>query len=177
MARRARHRCIKAGGFTYIGLLLFIAIMGVALAAVGEVWQVARQQEKEQELLYIGSQFRRALNQYALNATGPARRYPARLEDLLRDPRFPGVRRYLRKIYTDPITGGTEWGVIKSVNGEILGVYSLSESKPMKKANFSKADQGFEKAVQYKDWVFQAGQAVLTQGPATSTQGGSNVRK
>lgn len=174
---RMRRNPTRMAGFTYIGLMLFVAIMGVSLAAVGEVWKTARQREKEQELLVIGHQFRRALSQYASHAPGPAKRYPAKLEDLLRDPRFPGIRRYLRKIYTDPITGGTEWGLVKSVNGEILGVYSLSEEKPLKQANFSKADVNFENAAKYRDWVFQTGQTGLIQRPAGGATGGFNVRK
>jgi len=174
---RMRRNPTRTGGFTYIGMLLFVAIMGVALGAVGDVWKTVRQQEKEQELLYIGHQFRLALTRYASQATGPVKRYPAKLEDLLRDPRNPGVKRYLRKIYNDPITGGTDWGLVKSVNGEILGIYSLSEEKPLKQANFSKADISFENAAKYRDWVFQTGQTGLIQGPTGGMTGGSNVRK
>jgi type II secretory pathway pseudopilin PulG len=95
-------------GFGYIGLLILVAMMSVALAGAGEVWHTAQQREKEQELLFAGGQFRRAIAQYYANTPGKARHYPLQLEELLKDPRYPGVRRYLRKIYLDPMTGRAE---------------------------------------------------------------------
>ncbi|MBS4095542.1 MAG: type II secretion system protein [Sulfuricella sp.] len=172
-----RGRPVRMDGFTYLAVMLFIAIMGVALAAVGTVWHTAQQQEKEQELLFIGNQFRRAINHYAMFAPSVAGRYPARLEDLLKDPRFPGIRRHLRKIYTDPITGRAEWGLFKNASGEIIGVYSLSEDVPLKKAHFSKADQNFESATKYTDWVFMAVSNNVPQGLTGGVIGGTNVRK
>jgi hypothetical protein len=76
------------------------------------------------------------------------------LEDLLQDPRSPGIRRYLRKIYPDPMTGSAEWGLINGPNGEIYGVHSLSEQEPLKKSNFGVADRQFEGMKKYSEWVF-----------------------
>ncbi len=73
--------------------------MGIVLATAGEVWHMALKREKEQELLFVGDQFRRALSCIAEHTPGKARRYPLSLEELLKDPRYPGVQRYLRKIY------------------------------------------------------------------------------
>lgn len=142
------------GGFTYFGLLAVIAAMGVALAGVGEVWHAAQKREKEQELLFIGNQFREALNGYYENTPGQERRYPSKLEDLLKDPRYPSIQRYLRKIYRDPLTGDTTWGVLKGPDGEIYGVFSLSGDEPSKKHNFSLVDKSFEGKTKYADWVF-----------------------
>jgi hypothetical protein len=50
----------NAAGFTYIGLLIAVVILGVALSAVGMVWRTQMQREREQELLYIGRDFRAA---------------------------------------------------------------------------------------------------------------------
>ena len=59
-------------GFTFIGLLVIVAIMGVALLAVGEVWSFAQKREKEHALLYVGGQFRQAIKLYYMHtpATG-----------------------------------------------------------------------------------------------------------
>lgn len=141
-------------GFTYLLLLALVAVMGIVLAAAGEVWHMKLKREKEQELLFVGDQFRRALNLYNQHTPGNALRYPKSLEELLKDPRYPGVVRYLRKIYPDPITGSTQWGLLKGPNGEIFGVYSLSEEEPVKKSGFSMADQKFEGCKKYSDWVF-----------------------
>lgn len=150
-------------GFTYIGLMVLVAIMGVVLAATGVVWHTAQKQEKERELLFIGDQFRRALKLYYQHTPGNARRYPLNLEELLRDPRYPGTQRYLRRVYADPVTGSTEWGLVKGPGGEIFGVYSQSKDEPLKKANFSRVDRNFEGRARYSDWVFmpELGQSPL----------------
>lgn len=144
----------RAAGFTYIGVLVLVAMMGVALAGAGQVWQTQLRRERERELLFVGQQFRAALNRYARQTAGQARRAPLRLEELLQDPRFPGVRRHLRRIYLDPVTGGAEWGLIKGPGGEIYGVHSLSGEEPFKKSGFALADRSFEGATKYSDWVF-----------------------
>ncbi|HEX5339005.1 MAG TPA: type II secretion system protein, partial [Gallionella sp.] len=141
-----------AAGFTYIALLIVIAVMGVVLASTGEVWYMAAKREKERELLFVGDQFRRAIKQYAMHSQSTSRRYPMSLEDLLKDERYPNTQRYLRKIYIDPITGSSEWGLLKGLNGEIFGVYSLSEDEPVKKRNFSFADASFEDKKKYAEW-------------------------
>lgn len=144
----------KQEGFTYLGLMALIVIMGVMLASAGEVWHTAMKREKERELLFVGNQFRRALERYYAYTPGQARRQPLSLEELLRDPRYPGTQRYLRRIYADPITGRAEWGLIKGPGGEIYGVHSLSNEEPLKKGNFSLADAMFENMKRYSDWVF-----------------------
>jgi type II secretory pathway pseudopilin PulG len=141
-------------GFTYIGVLVLVALMGITLAAAGQVWHTLQQREKEQELLFIGHQFRLALNRYAHHTPGQAGRAPLNLEGLLRDPRHPGIQRYLRKIYLDPMTGSAEWGLITGPGGEIYGVHSLSGGEPLKKSNFGLADKPFEGKTKYSDWVF-----------------------
>lgn len=152
--RHNRHE----SGFTYLVLLAIVAIMGIMLAAVGEVWHMTLKREKEQELLFVGDQFRRAFSAYSLHTPGNARRYPLSLEELLKDPRYPGVQRYLRKIYVDPITGSTKWGLIKGPSGEIFGVHSLSADEPAKKSGFRLVDAKFEGREKYSDWVFMVDQ-------------------
>ncbi|OGT00741.1 MAG: hypothetical protein A3F73_06205 [Gallionellales bacterium RIFCSPLOWO2_12_FULL_59_22] len=142
------------GGFTYLTVLAIVTIMGITLAATGEVWHVALKREKERELLFVGDQFRRAINSYYAHTPVSGSSKLNRLEDLLQDPRYPTARRHLRKIYADPISGRPEWGVLKGASGEILGVHSLSEDEPMKKFNFSFADSNFEGKTRYADWVF-----------------------
>lgn len=141
-------------GFTYIGVLVLVALMGIALAATGQVWHTLQKREKEQELLFIGQQFRLALNRYANRTPGQARHAPLNLEALLQDPRYPGIQRYLRKIYLDPMTGSAKWGLIVGPGGEIYGVHSLSDEEPLKKSNFGPADRHFEGTMKYSDWVF-----------------------
>jgi type II secretory pathway pseudopilin PulG len=143
----------RAAGFTYIGVLLLVALMGLSLSVVGEVWQTKQKRDKEDELLYAGDQIRRAIGLYNAYTPGGAERFPRRLEDLLKDPRYPGVRRYLRKIYRDPMTGRAQWGLVMA-GDYIAGVYSLSEDEPLKKSEFRLVDRSFDGATKYRDWVF-----------------------
>ena len=138
-------------GFTYLTILFIVAILGGGLALIGEVWHTAMQREKETELLFIGSEYRKAIGLYYL--AGP-RVYPRNLDDLLKDPRRPATVRYLRQRYPDPVTGKPEWGVVKAPDGGIMGVYSLSEGKPLKAANFRASETGFADSEKYSDWKF-----------------------
>jgi type II secretory pathway pseudopilin PulG len=140
-------------GFSYIALLILVVIMGVALAATGELWQTTSKREKEDQLLYLGDQFRIAIGRY-FQAPGAVKQYPRKLEDLLLDPRFPNIHRYLRQIPVDPMTGTKDWGLVKGPNDEIMGVFSKSEDAPLKTKNFSPEDSAFEGAKAYKDWQF-----------------------
>lgn len=145
---RARHR-----GFTYLTVLFIVAILMGGLALVGEAWETNAKREKEAELLYAGEQYRKAIRRYYESSPVGARRYPAGLEELLDDPRQPATLRHLRQLYPDPFGSG-EWGVVRAPDGGIAGVYSRSEEKPLRIANFALRDAGFESAKRYSDWKF-----------------------
>lgn len=149
-----RMRPGRAGGFTYIGLLIVVVIMGIVVVSVSEVWHMVQRREKEKELLFVGNQFRWAIDGYYQHTAGQQLRYPVKLEELLKDPRQPSTQRYLRKIFRDPVSGSEKWGLIRGPDGEIYGVHSLSEEEPIKKANFSLADKNFEGKTKYSDWIF-----------------------
>lgn len=142
----------RVQGFTYMTVLFAVAIMAGGLALIGEVWSTSNAREREAELLHVGNEYRKAIERYYL--LGPQRQYPRNLSDLLKDPRMPGTVRYLRKLYPDPITGKDEWGLVKSADGGFAGVYSLSESAPLKSAGFAVRDAAFEGKSKYSDWQF-----------------------
>ncbi len=131
--------------------MFIVAILTGGLALVGEVWHTAALREKESELLYVGNQYRRAIERYYLN--GP-RQYPRNLADLIKDQRKPGIERYLRQVYPDPITGQKDWGLVKAPDGGIMGLHSLSEARPLKSAGFKSRDKDFETAAKYSEWKF-----------------------
>lgn len=129
-------------GFTYVGLLIAVAVFG--LGSVGGTRLIASSEraQREVELLFIGHQFRQAIRSYFL--AGPkVGQYPATLDDLLLDKRHPSVRRHLRRRFFDPITGNSDWGFVQAPEGGIMGVYSLSEREPKKRANFDLEDAAF----------------------------------
>jgi type II secretory pathway pseudopilin PulG len=149
---RGSHRR-AARGFTYIGILFAIALIGVGLAGIGTVWRTSAQRERERELLFIGHEFRRAIGRYYASGGGGLR-YPRELADLLNDQRFPVPRHHLRRLYRDPMTGEADWQLVRTPDGGITGVYSASPGVPIKRANFDPADAAFALAECYCDWQF-----------------------
>ena len=142
-------------GFTYLGLIILLAIMALVAAAGLKMGTLLQRAAAEEELLEIGAQFSEALRRYAA-ATPPGKpTQPATLQDLLRDPRFPTTRRHLRKIFVDPVTGKAEWGVIYLGDKVgVLGVYSLSNQRPLKIANFDIRFLNMENREKISDWKF-----------------------
>lgn len=143
-----------SAGFTYLGVLFLVAIMGVIFAGTVTTWSVAQQREKERELLFIGHEFRKAIASYYRRTPGTVKRYPNSLEDLLRDNRHLATVRHLRRIYHDPMTSQVEWGIVRAPDGGIMGIHSLSNEAPMKRSGFLLRDSDFDKAKRYGDWQF-----------------------
>ncbi len=141
-------------GFAYLWTLMLIGFMGVSLALGSHLYQTSVQREKETQLLFIGRQFRLAIERYKSSGPENAKdQYPATLDDLLKDPRYPNTVRHLRKLYRDPMTGKAEWATVV-IQGRIVGVHSLSEQKPIKQDNFEASDASFRNKEKYADWVF-----------------------
>lgn len=148
-------------------VLALVAAMGFGLAAVGEFTSHAEQRAKEVELLFVGSQFREAIGAYYESTPGIAKRYPQKLEDLLKDTRYPVAKRYLRRIYVDPMTAKAEWGTVEAPGGGIMGVYSRSTEQPVKTGAFAVADRAFTDAAHYNDWQFAYVPATSSSAPAS----------
>jgi type II secretory pathway pseudopilin PulG len=156
-AMNQRHSCFKparAQGFTYLGLLLLIALLGLSASATVTLGVIVQRRAAEEELLRIGSEMRAAIFSYSRMNTGLGNQYPPSLEALLKDPRFAQTRRHLRQIYIDPLTGKADWGLIQAPDGGIAGIYSKSSAKPIKIANFAQPLEHFANAQSYRDWKF-----------------------
>ena len=141
-------------GFTYIAVLFLVAIMGAVMGATAVVWKTMNQRDKEQELLFIGHEYRRAIGLYYERTPGAAKVFPKKLEDLLEDKRQTSLTRYLRKRYNDPFNSDKEWGVVPGPGGTIMGVFSLSDKTPIKTGNFEEDEKIFSSAASLKDWKF-----------------------
>ncbi|MDP2432625.1 MAG: type II secretion system protein [Pseudomonadota bacterium] len=145
----------RQSGFTLLGLLFLVTVLGLLLAAVGTTWSMRSQREKEAELLFIGDQYRRALVSYYRLEPSPDKHFPKKLADLTRDPRYPHTVRHLRRLWPDPISGG-DWALVRDEEGGITGVHSTSTALPRKTAGFTHENAAFEGASRYADWVFVA---------------------
>ena len=142
-------------GFTYIGILIFIAILAITGVATLQVGQIIERRSAEQELLHIGREFRNALISYAVSTPIGTSKYPRQLEDLLLDPRYTQKKRHLRQIYIDPITGNQSWGIISHPAGfGIIGIHSLSSKTPIKIGNFDTEFHQFNDKATYREWIF-----------------------
>lgn len=144
----------KPNGYILIGLLVLIMVSGFALAQVGAKWSEARKREREQQLLKIGDTIRKAIGSYYNQTPGVVKQFPPNLESLLKDDRFPKPKRYLRKLYLDPITKREGWGIVEAPSGGVMGVYSLSDAKPYKTKNFRPIYKHFENRAYYGEWYF-----------------------
>jgi type II secretory pathway pseudopilin PulG len=151
-----RLRTCSAGqrGFTYFGLLAFIAFLGILSAAAVSAGAVLQRRDQEAELLFLGSQFRDAFKSYYEATPLGQRPYPASLDDLVKDNRFPGIRRHLRKVFVDPLTGSKDWGIVPAPGGGVAGVFSRSDARPIKIAQFPPEFATFEGKEKYADWTF-----------------------
>jgi type II secretory pathway pseudopilin PulG len=140
-----------ARGFTYIGLLVLIVLIGILLAGAGEVVATASQHEREAQLLWVGHEYRAAIGRFFRQK----RAYPKELQDLLGTaPDSPLQVRYIRRLYPDPMTNSADWVLVPAPGGGFMGVASSSKRAPLKSANFDPADQDFETAKTIGDWQF-----------------------
>ena len=145
----------RSGGFTYLSLIILLAIIGLVTASALKLGSVVQRSRAENELLDIGAAFSDALKSYADATPSGQPPQPPSLKELLKDPRFPGTRRHLRKIFVDPMTGKAEWGI--QYLGDkvgVLAVYSLSDAKPVKVGNFPSRYTGFEGKNHISEWKF-----------------------
>jgi type II secretory pathway pseudopilin PulG len=140
-------------GFTYLYVLLLIALIGMGLAATGTLWRTDAQRAREAELLFVGDQYRQAIRSYyQLDAAQP--RLPLRIDDLLADNRRPDPVRHLRRAYPDPISG-EPFVLIPAAKGPgIVGVHSPSTQRPFKRAGFALENESFAEATRYSEWRF-----------------------
>ncbi len=153
-------------GFTYFLLLWWVALSGVALAALSHNWTFERRREKEIEMVARAEEIRAAIASYRLNVPGgQVGAWPPSLQDLVEDKRGPRTVRHLRRLWTDPLTGRADWGLVKDLpnaasgarsaaEGGIHGVYSMAKGQPIRGPAGIKG---------YEEWRFEA--SVQTNGP------------
>lgn len=153
-------------------VLVSVALLGLLAGIAGSSWQTIVQREKEADLLWKGSQIRRAIDSYYKAPQGQSttpRVLPSALDQLIRDSRFLEARRHLRRLYPDPMTG-KDWEIIKDPVGRIMGVRSSSTKVPFKQDGFAKENKSFAGKRSYHDWQFvykSKKRTVLPPSPST----------
>ncbi|KQV45530.1 hypothetical protein ASE26_22590 [Duganella sp. Root198D2] len=144
--------------------MILVAIIGLVGAMSLRLGTTMQRAAAEQALLDIGMEYSNALASYAAATPQGQPNYPNSFAELLKDPRFPQLRRHLRRVYVDPMTGKAEWGLVKAnENGGILAIYSLSKAAPIKIGNFPPRFVAFEGKTSLADWKF-SGEGVQVAG-------------
>lgn len=141
-------------GFTYVASIFLLAILAAGSARAMLIWKTAERREREADLLYVGSQYQQAIQQYFEQTPGTIKKYPVALADLLLDKRATQTCRPLRRLFRDPIANSADWGLVAAPDGGIMGVYSKSVAEPIKTGGFLPEQASFAHAAHYSDWQF-----------------------
>jgi type II secretory pathway pseudopilin PulG len=143
----------RQSGLVLVGVMVALALAALGASFVGQRLHDSRVRDAEEDLLWVGEQYRLAIESYWRDTPGGLRTLPTNLEDLVRDPRFPQVRRHLRKLYPDPTAPERAWALVRQGNA-LMGVHSQSEGEPFRKTGFSDKQPGFDVAKTYAEWQF-----------------------
>jgi type II secretory pathway pseudopilin PulG len=104
------------------------------MGAAGKYWSSVMLRDREEELIFRGEQYRKAIDSYA---SVPGRKgFPSSIDDLLKDSRSAAGKRHLRQKYKDPMTGEDFEELKNPATKRIIGVRSTSDKEPLKQANF-----------------------------------------
>lgn len=144
----------RSHGFTLLAVLAACVLLALATQGVMFVLSQQAQRERETQLLRIGNEFVSAIGTYYESSPGSAKRFPVTLEELVEDHRFVGIKRHLRRIYTDPVTGSTNWGLVTNAEGGIEGIYSTSDAAPVRSRALEGGVLPVPVATKYSDWKF-----------------------
>ncbi len=141
-------------GFTLIALLIAMFVIAMGLSVAGPTWHEQNRRAKERELMRVGALYAHALADFRESAPGSLKTYPKSLDELVLDTRFLGVRRHLRRLYPDPLDPARPWGVVRDIDGYIVGVYSQSSDAPLVTGAIDLGDIALPPARHYSDWKF-----------------------
>ncbi len=103
-------------GFSLATVMVFTTILLVGLSEAVVNWQKAMQREREEELIFRGKQYIRAIGLWQ-------RKFPGTLPTTIDALLNTNNTRFLRKRWKDPITNSEEWRLIKmNPDGTISGL-------------------------------------------------------
>jgi hypothetical protein len=109
--------------------MILVATLALATSATVTLGSIAQRRQAEQRLLEVGDLYRRAITSYLNSSPGGNRSYPGSLNDLLKDPRYPGIRRHLRQLYPGSDHRQEGMGCGRGARWRDHGVHSLSDGQ------------------------------------------------
>src|SRR5262245_40195077 len=126
----------KEAGYTLAVVMVFTSVVLVTLSGAVINWQKSMQREREEELIYRGKQFMRAVELWQRKFPGT---YPTTVDALL----STNNTRFLRKKWKDPITNSDEWRLLKvNPDGSISGLTVIPGSSPLGPSAFGGSTSG-----------------------------------
>lgn len=126
----------REGGYMLAVVAVFTSVLLVTLTAAVINWQKAIQREREEELIFRGKQFMRAIELWQRKFPGT---FPTTIEALL----STNNTRFLRKKWKDPITNAFDWRIIKmGPDGTIQGLSLSPGASPLGPSSFDSQSQG-----------------------------------
>jgi len=141
-------------GFTFVWVLMALAVFSLGLALIGPRWSDDARRERERELLRVGNLYAQAIAAFRAATPGSIKSYPPKLESLVIDDRMLSTVRYLRKLYPDPVDPSRPWGIVLGPDGTVRGVYSQSDAAPMNTEAIELDSLKLPAARRYSDWKF-----------------------
>ncbi|MCH2695550.1 MAG: hypothetical protein MK025_12745 [Acidobacteriia bacterium] len=116
-------------GYGLAVVVMFTSVLLVTLLEAAVNWQTVTKREREEELIFRGKQFQRALllwYRHFRKTLGPnvPVPYPPTIDALLNT----GNHRFLRKKWKDPVSGSQEWRLIQ-VNPEGSPILTVPPSQ------------------------------------------------
>ena len=112
----------KQRGFTYLWVLVAVAVVGLLLTGASDVWQTTARRQKMEQLDWAGRQYAQAIGSYVESSPGLATSYPGSLANLVEDRRGAVTRRHLRQLYPNPFTADGQWELVVGPDTFIHGV-------------------------------------------------------
>lgn len=160
----------SSSGFTFVAVLVMVVIMGIMTGMTAQSWKTFMEREREEELIFRGTQYRDAITRWHAPRAGQRPAPPLNdLKDLLLDPSSLTKTRYIRRLYKDPLTS-EDWVPIKDPVRGIIGVASSSNDPPRKQANFPEGLESLENKTKYSEWQFTYQPASSTTQPVVTTK-------
>jgi type II secretory pathway pseudopilin PulG len=100
-------------GFSLAALIFFLTVASIFIAAAVPVYQMQAKREQEEELIFRGGEYTRAIQKYQRKFGA----YPTSIDQLV----STNTLRFIRKPYKDPITGKDFRLILQAPNGALIG--------------------------------------------------------
>jgi type II secretory pathway pseudopilin PulG len=95
-----------SGGYAMAGLLVALAVMAILMSVALPTWRQAAQREREEELIFRGKQYARAIELYQRKY---ANAFPQNFDVLVE-------QRFLRKMYKDPMVEDGQFQLLYQID-------------------------------------------------------------